>query len=61
MESTMVVVDLPGLLEGAHRSFGLGHEFLRHTERCSALVRTSCHTVQLLYPYSLRLNSNCFS
>ncbi|GJX06301.1 GTP-binding protein OBGC, chloroplastic [Tanacetum coccineum] len=26
------------LLEGTHTGFGLGHEFLRHTERCSALV-----------------------
>ncbi|PWZ17531.1 putative GTP-binding protein OBGC1, chloroplastic [Zea mays] len=37
-DATMVVSDLPSLLEGTHRGYGLGHEFLRHSERCSVLV-----------------------
>ena len=37
-DNNFVLMDIPGLLDGAHRGVGLGHEFLQHIQRTRALI-----------------------
>lgn len=52
-----VIADIPGLIEGASEGVGLGHDFLRHVERCRFLIHIVDGTEENPFENYLKINN----
>ena len=57
----IVLADIPGLVEGAHKGIGLGDKFLRHVERCKVLLHLIDITEDNLLTNYKKINHELFS
>ena len=57
----VILADIPGLVEGAHKGVGLGDKFLRHVERCKVLLHLIDITEKNLLDNYKKISHELFS